>query len=86
MTESVPDLSTFISSWTPHLRGLGHDSTDAAPLHGLALPTANSQYGSVIADENVLAVRDLTLPPYTQEPFSPIARNTSGDYPQEAAL
>ena len=33
--------------------------------------------GSLIADENVLGVRDITMPPYTGGPWSSVARNTS---------
>jgi hypothetical protein len=75
-----PPLQDLSGQWQLHHRGLGHPSDQPswrAPKHGLALPTANSELGSVIADENVLAVRDLTLPPYTQGPWSSVARNTS---------
>ena len=58
-------------------RGASAPGWRGAPKHGLALPTANSELGSVIADENVLAVRDLTMPPFTQGPWSSVARDTS---------
>eukprot|EP01050_Picozoa_sp_SAG11_P016845 SAG11_NODE_2348_length_3485_cov_1.358535_4_plen_250_part_00 len=73
-------LGSLAGDWQAHHRGLGHPSDPPAwraPKHGLALPTANSELGSVIADENILAVRDLTLPPYTQGPWSSVARNVS---------
>ena len=75
-----PSLDELAAEWQDYHRGLGHPSDPPswkAPKHGLALPTANSELGSAIADENVLAVRDLTLPPYTQGPWSSVARNAS---------
>lgn len=81
--EDVPSLKALSAnvSWIPYRRGLGHSSDDpswgGAPLHGLALPTSNSLVGSLIADENVLAVRDITMPPFTGGPWSSVARNTS---------
>ena len=80
--EAVPSLSTLAESisWVQYHRGLGHATDDPAwraPLHGVALPTANSLLGSLIADENVLAVRDVTMPPFTSGPWSPVARDTS---------
>lgn len=75
-----PALQSLAAEWQQYHRGLGHDSDPvswAAPKHGLALPTANSQLGSVIADENVLAIRDLTMPPFTQGPWSSVQRDAS---------
>ena len=66
-----PPLSSLAAEWQAYAPGL------ALPMHGLALPTANSLRGSVIADENLLAVRSLTLPPFTQGPYSGTARNIS---------
>eukprot|EP01047_Picozoa_sp_COSAG01_P011964 COSAG01_NODE_530_length_15875_cov_27.779982_12_plen_477_part_00 len=68
------------SQWVEYQRGLHHPSDPAGwrpPRHGIALPTSNSLLGSVIADENVLAVRDITMPPFTSGPWSSVARNTS---------
>jgi hypothetical protein len=80
--EDVPSLEELAKnvSWVPYHRGLGHPSDEPswrAPLHGIALPTSNSLVGSLIADENVLAVRDITMPPFTGGPWSSVARNTS---------
>ena len=75
-----PALESLAAEWQQYHRGLGHESDPvswAAPKHGLALPTTNSELGSVIADENVLAVRDLTMPPFTQGPWSSVQRDTS---------
>ena len=51
-TPRVPALQSLAAEWQPYHRGLGH-TTDppewGAPKHGLALPTANSELGSVIA-------------------------------------
>ena len=78
---SPPLLDTLAAEWQPYKRGLGHPTDPPEwgkpPKHGIALPTANSEVGSVIADENVLAVRDLTAPPFTQGPWSSVARDTS---------
>ena len=63
--------ATLAAEWQPYSRGF------TAIAHGLALPTANSLHGSVIADENVLAVRSLTLPPMTQGPHDRSLRNVS---------
>ena len=81
-TMVVPTLAQLADSaeWVEYHRGLGHSSDSPlwnAPLHGLALPTANSLSGSVIADENILAVRSVTMPPYTSGPWSSVARNSS---------
>ena len=64
-------LASLEAEWQPYSQGA------EAYAHGLALPTANSLRGSVVADENVLAVRSLTLPPLTQGPYSRTARNIS---------
>lgn len=37
----------------------------------------HNRLGSCIADENILAIRSLTFPPYSQGPYSPIVRNVS---------
>lgn len=52
----VPRLSDLAGTWLTYRRGLGHPSDPVewdAPKHGIALPTANSELGSMIADENV---------------------------------
>ena len=67
----LPALSSLEADWQAYAQGA------EAFAHGLALPTANSLRGSVIADENLLAVRSLTLPPLTQGPYSRTARNVS---------
>ena len=78
-----PALGSLAADWQPYFRGLSHPSDPrspgwrGAPKHGLALPTANSELGSVIGDENVLAIRELTMPPFTQGPWSSVARDTS---------
>lgn len=64
-------LASLESQWQPYSQGA------ESFAHGLALPTANSLRGSVVADENVLALRSLTLPPLTQGPYSRTARNIS---------
>ena len=64
-------LASLEAEWQPYSQGA------ESFAHGLALPTANSLRGSVVADENVLAVRSLTLPPLTQGPYSRTARNIS---------
>ena len=56
-------LASLEAEWQPYSQGA------EVYAHGLALPTANSLRGSVVADENVLAVRSLTLPPLTQGPY-----------------
>ena len=68
---SPPPLSSLAAEWQAYAPGL------ASPMHGIALPTANSLRGSVIADENLLAVRSLTLPPFTQGPYNGAERNVS---------
>jgi len=76
----LPSLSSLSSSWQTYHRGLYPDidptSYDSLP-HGIALPTANSLVGSLIASENVFAVRSITFPPYTQGPYSTVSRNDS---------
>ena len=75
-----PRLGQLPAAWVDYHRGLFHptDPLDwRPPRHGVALPTSNSLHGSVIADENVLAVRDITMPPFTSGPWSSVARNTS---------
>ena len=67
---AVPSLEALADkvSWVEYRRGLGHTTDDPSwrpPRHGIALPTANSLMGSLIADENVLAVRDITMPPFS---------------------
>ena len=68
-SSAPPALATLASDWVPYSRGLGHSadppSWGGAPRHGLGLPTANNLMGGCIAGENVLAVRDLTFPPFT---------------------
>ena len=70
--EGVPTLEELTSDWQL-FTAEGPDM----PRHGMGLPTANSLLGSVIGDVNVLAMRSLTLPPYTQGPFAPVFRNQS---------
>jgi hypothetical protein len=64
----IPDLDTLAGTW---------QELEPVPRHGFGLPTANSELGSVIADENVLALRSATFAPYAQGPYSPILRNQS---------
>ena len=78
----VPSLQALADNvnWVQYRRGLGHPTDDpswGAPRHGIALPTANSLMGSVIADENVLAVRDITMPPFSggARPDAPRSRH-----------
>eukprot|EP00048_Salpingoeca_helianthica_P004324 m.75816 g.75816 ORF g.75816 m.75816 type:complete len:782 (-) comp13146_c0_seq1:57-2402(-) len=65
---AVPDIDSLQGTW---------QDLNTPVRHGYGLPTANSEIGSVIADENVFALRSATFAPITQGPYSPILRNQS---------
>ena len=69
-------LASLEAEWQPYSQGA------EAYAHGLALPTANSLRGSVVADENVLAVRSLTLPPLPPKANRPPGKYRSAGGPR----
>jgi len=77
---NLPSLESLSGDWQTYHRGLYPDvdppEWKGVP-HGIALPTANSLVGSLIASENVFAIRSLTFPPFTSGPYSTVERNSS---------